>query len=380
MRRASIVLLALLLAAFSVVRIPASIDTLIFEAESYATISAPMRVAHGDAKASGGAFVELPPGSGQGWRGQGGGTVTYRADLPQAGTYALWARARWNDGCTNAFFLSANGATPVVVGNDAIFGAWHWVKGQSMTLHEGLNYLRFANHSDGTALDKLVLTNDPRYLPEGLGEGITHFFDGFAGCDADNTGSWDFPSGKWRVIHAAGSGVGSVNDCLAQWSPQGGLALGGFSVWREYDARVKVMLSAPGTVALLFYYAGAQDTCRLVWESGEKTAVLRLERATVKEVRVLAETSTPLRIADHWYELGYSYGEGHLVCSLDGQPLLDVQYDGSTEGKIGLETVKSGGVYFDNVQVQFDRNDATGSISGAQRLLGNRSSRRCETR
>ncbi len=353
MRSTGLLILAMALLALSVVVVPSTTETVVLEAEGYADLIAPMRVVRNAKEASGQSFVELPLGVGQGWRGEGSGSVIYRVDLPAAGAYTIWARALWKDGCTNAFFLTANEAAPLVFGNDAIFSQWHWVKGPSLPLESGLNYLTFSNHSDGTALDKLIITNDPFYLPEGLGQGITSFYDGFAGCDADNTGSWELRTGKWRVVHAAQEAAGPVNDCLAQWSPEGGLALGGFPVWQDYDARVKVMQTSPGAVALEFYRDESGNQYRLLWDNHDEVNEVRLERTASGETETIARQQGITCTYDHWYELGYYHDQDSLRCTLDGAPIASVKFEGPRRGQIGLACIETGGVYFDNVEVRF---------------------------
>ena len=345
--------LSLLLTPLAFVTVPKENVTIVMEAESYATIEEPMRVVRDATGVSGDAFVEVPLGAGQGWRGEGSGGMTYRVDLPSPGDYRLWGRALWKDGCTNALFIKANKGPKLVFGNDAIFERWHWVKGQVLHLEKGVNYVSFANHSDGTALDKLILTNNPLFLPEGLGRGITRFYDGFAGCDADNTGSWEQSSGNWRVVRGVGQGAG-VNDCLAQWMPDGGLALGGFRNWHNYDAHMKVMLSAPGSVGLIFFRADADNEMRLIFEAGEERGVLRLLQTASGNNTVLGEAETPVCRFDSWYELGFRHIDGSLVCMLDGEPTLTVPWpdDDDQTGQVGL-TTNIGGVYYDNVDVRF---------------------------
>lgn len=324
----------------------------VLEAENPAELRPPMRMLR-EKEASGGMAVELPPGCGQGWRGLGAGSATYRVDVPREGLYRFWARVLWRDGCTNAFFLQANDEPRVVFGNDAVFNEWHWVKGQQLRLREGVNYITFANHSDGTALDKIVCTDDPLYAPEGLGDDISVFYDGFAGCDADNTGSWEFPTGRWRVVRGIGESAAGANDCLAQWDPKGGSAFAGFPSWHDYDARALVMLTAPGTVTLVFCRRDAEHEARLVWDAGN--ARLRLERVERGRAQVLGEAETAAWVPDRWYELGFRKNGDRLIAGVDEAAQLDVPWHGTFAGQVGLTVQNGGGAFFDNVEVRFRR-------------------------
>jgi hypothetical protein len=352
MQRIGLLILSLLLIALSIRQVPTSATTIVLEAENYANIVEPMKVTKG-AEVSGDAFIELPLGVGQGWQGKGGGEITYRMDFPESATYTLWARTLWKDGCTNAFFLDINDDERMVFGNDAIFEQWHWIKGQSFKLDKGINYLTFANHSDGTAMDKIILTNDLFYFPEGLGQDITQFFDGFAGCDANNTGSWDFVSGKWRVVKGGEGGAAGVNDCLAQWAPGGGRTMAGFPVWTNYDFKVKTMLTDYGSVALSIYSQSPENEYRITFNVTELSPTLTIAHVDDGEISILAETPISTFNLDHWYEIGYIQEEKYIVILLDGQKVLRVELDGAHQGRVGLLTQDTGGVYFDNVNVQF---------------------------
>lgn len=343
------------IAALSVVRVPNQDQAIVLEAESYADIKSPMVLARNDRKASGNAHVSLPLGAGQGWRGTGGGEVSYRIETRGPGNYHIWARALWKDGCTNAMFLSANNGARVVLGNDAIFGQWHWTKAAPLPLVKGTNILKLSNHSDGTAIDKLVVTDNPLYLPEGLGDGITQFTDGFAGCDADNTGSWSFDTGNWRVVPGVGDSESGANDCLAQWDPQGGLARGGYSVWKDYEGTAKMMLSAPGTAGFAFFDIGSETRFQLNLEIDERHAKIQLVRVAGGKRWVVAEATDAPCSLDTWYELGYRFELGKGVALLDGEPLFEFDLLGEREGGIALVTENTGGVYFDNVEIKFDR-------------------------
>jgi hypothetical protein len=343
----------LAVAGLSVTRVPPHTALVVMEAEAYAELVQPMRVARGDALASGDAWVELPLGSGKGWRGEGGGRAGYRVDVPIEGRYAVWARAWWKDGCSNALFLQANDSPTLVFGNDAVFGQWHWVCSPSLPLAKGLNYIRFSNHSDGVKLDKLIVTNDTFYFPEGLADEITHFFDGFAGCDADNTGSWSFPSGRWRVVRNPAGAAGALGDCLAQFGPGGGSALAGNPLWHDYDVRLKTMLTEPGVAGVMLFHAGENDFCRVSWELNEDSSAISIEQVSGGQSRLLCRQALDGMSLDTWYDIAVSTGGGAIRAAIDGIERCRADFAGERKGRAGLSTT-SPGTFFDNVEVIFD--------------------------
>lgn len=355
MRAFLVILLSIALFGLSLVRLPAKTVSVVVEAESYALISAPMRAVKGDDGASGNAWVELPLGCGQGWRNLGGGSVTYRIEAPSASAYYLWTRTRWRDGCTNAFFLEANDGPRIVFGNDAVFNQWHWIRSQALPFSEGMNRIVFSNHSDGTALDKVIATNDPLYLPEGLGEGMSRFYDGFAGCDADNTGSWTFVSGKWRIVRDAADGAGGVSDCLAQWNPAGGIGLAGYPIWKDYSMKVSLMFSGPATAGILFNHAEGKPEYRLLWQQSDAGARLSLERYFEGRSEILAETGDAPGGYDRWHTLGFVRADGICRGFVDDKEEISAPLPGGVLGQAGVVTIDSGGVYFDNVDIRFAR-------------------------
>jgi hypothetical protein len=340
-------------AGLSVTRVAGDPALMVMEAEAYAELAQPMRVERGDDRASGGAWVELPLGSGKGWRGKGGGRAGYRVDVGAAGRYAVWARTWWKDGCSNALFLQANDSPTLVFGNDAVFGQWHWVCGPAVSLVKGINYIRFSNHSDGVRIDKLAVTNNAFYYPEGIADEITHFFDGFAGCDADNTGSWSFPSGQWRVVRNPAGGASALGDCLAQFASGGGAALAGNPLWHDYDVRVKTMLTEAGSVSLLSFYTGETGFFRLSWALDGENSELSLEHVVEGRSRLLCRQTVDGMTLDTWYDIAISTGGGVIRAAIDGAERCRADFAGERTGRIGLSTT-SPGTFFDNVEVIFD--------------------------
>ena len=108
--------------------------TITLEAES-GSLTAPMVIQSGPTS-SGGQFVEVPEGAGNNFNDAtngGPGQVSYSINIPQSGTYALWARTIAPNGNSDSFYVTRNG-TPIIewliwpdhkLGSGGRFPIWH---------------------------------------------------------------------------------------------------------------------------------------------------------------------------------------------------------------------------------------------------------------
>jgi len=97
------------------------------------------------------------------------GEVVFRVNIPEEGTYRLWARVWWMDGCGNSFFVVAGGRPPAVLGEDGTYKTWHWVELKvPFAFKQGETTIVFKNREDGVKLDQvLLLKGGRRYVPGG---------------------------------------------------------------------------------------------------------------------------------------------------------------------------------------------------------------------
>ena len=150
------------------------------EAEVGAVV-APMEVGT-DTAASGGSFVWLPDTH----TTNDDGSVAFSLNVPQSGAYILWARVIAASTGSDSFHVSINGAEQDVW--HALYGeqnpAWTWdrVSAQGngsapapekdprvFALTAGVQEILFEGRERGTKLDRLLLTQDPDFIPEGVG-------------------------------------------------------------------------------------------------------------------------------------------------------------------------------------------------------------------
>ncbi len=140
------------------------------EAESAASVTAPMRVSADPADAavkaaSGGRCLDVPQGVGK--PPEVDGEAVLKLAVPDPGEYVLWARVWWLDSCGNSLTLVLDGGKPFAFGQDATYKSWHWVKGMKVTLAAGAHELRIQNREDGVKADQVLLTRDMDYVPVG---------------------------------------------------------------------------------------------------------------------------------------------------------------------------------------------------------------------
>ncbi|NLC58215.1 MAG: hypothetical protein GX774_15385 [Armatimonadetes bacterium] len=120
---------------------------------------------------SGGAAIEVPEGvNPEVKEGEEppelSGECTIKFTVPKEGTYTLWGRCWWTDGCGNSFAISLDGGrrATLVSGN---YKRWHWVRGPVVRLTAGTHELKIYNTEDGARLDQVFLTSDSGRIPVG---------------------------------------------------------------------------------------------------------------------------------------------------------------------------------------------------------------------
>ena len=131
-----------------------------------------------DSTASAGKFVWTPGGTGDYHSpSDPAGYAEYVFDVPTAGDYIIWGNVLAASSGDNSFHVAVDGGA---------YALWDTVQSQSWVWDQVSNrdgadpivyYLEAGQHSlvimhreDGTKIDKILITNDPAYVPEGTGE------------------------------------------------------------------------------------------------------------------------------------------------------------------------------------------------------------------
>jgi len=150
------------------------------EAEAGGSV-APMVVAS-DGTASLGQYVWTPNGTGTvSTPSAAGGSVSVTFSVPMAGNYVVWGRVRSASGEDDSFWVSMDaGAYALWDTVPGGYGVWGWdavshrggANPVVYALAAGSHTLVIKQREDGAKLDRLVITNDPLYVPTGLGEPV----------------------------------------------------------------------------------------------------------------------------------------------------------------------------------------------------------------
>jgi hypothetical protein len=146
-----------------------SANAITLEAES-GVLTAPMVLRSDFYGASGGQYVEVPNGTGNNTNDAtfgGPGQVRYSINIPQSGSYALWARTTALNGGNDSFYVTRNNNSVLIKEwSVPLSTTWQWTKIKNLSLSAGLLSLEFRQREDGTQLDRLILSNDLTFVPQ----------------------------------------------------------------------------------------------------------------------------------------------------------------------------------------------------------------------
>ena len=150
-----------------------SFTTIDREAESF-TITAPL-TAQSDGNASGQQYIAAPVGTNSTGAVPTTGRATLSFTVPTAGAYKVWGRVSVLNNGQDSYWVAVNGGSFTNWNNIPIGVPYHWddvhngaVSGNpvvSFNLNAGSNTLVFAYREGGTRLDRVIITNDPGFVP-----------------------------------------------------------------------------------------------------------------------------------------------------------------------------------------------------------------------
>ena len=155
---AVIILSAILFIISSSIKEKGSNEYIWIEAENADYVIAPLYIESNE-EASGGKVVVFKEA-----HHNYSGIAKYTVSVKKEGTYCFWGRCLWKDACANRFTIRHDNRN-YNLGEDHIFGRWHWVKGPSLHFRQGINEVFLVSDEAYSQIDEILLTMDMEYVP-----------------------------------------------------------------------------------------------------------------------------------------------------------------------------------------------------------------------
>ena len=172
-----------------------AIEKIWLEAET-GYLNSPMETA-ADGEVSGGVYIAIPGGNSNNLDPySNAGFAEYVFDIATPGEYVIWGRVNSANTATDSFFVSVDGSE-YALWDTQVSTTWVWDQISNRDIADPITlFLEAGEHSiivkhrePQTKIDKLLITNDMAYVPEGLGEG--NIFQPPPTVDTDGDGILD---------------------------------------------------------------------------------------------------------------------------------------------------------------------------------------------
>ena len=330
-------------------------DAIVVHAEATTPCTAPM-VLREAALTSLGTALTIPDGKGG---GAGRGQATLSCTVDQPGNYRAWVRARWQDSCGNSVFFRVGDGRQRTIGQDSVYGRWHWVEAGNHELPPGAHKLAFVEREDGIAIDQVLLTRDKTFVPTGAisagteAIGTRIFADDFSRSPGHGLEAWRMPSGLWDIAFSLDPnripnqyslvGRAPIGDsaptaiALVSGAPWNGCRLA-FSVRPELGSEFGAVLEHSGD---------GGDALRIGFALSGSTPSAQLTRPGLSVEAALHDALRP----DQWHRVVAERWSSVLRVTLDGDIVFERTDIAPGNGDVGV-WVAAGSVAFDDVHIE----------------------------
>jgi len=301
--------------------------------------------------------LRIGPKVGRGWRGEAGGSASYKFFIPKDGKYHIWIYCLWFDECANAIFAQIDDLEKAILGNDPIYNKWHWARGFDVSLKKGTHSLVLSNHSDHVAMQKVIFASSASHGPDGEGLVFSDiFYDGFDGCDKGNFASWKIISGIWYV-QSPDSRTCLLENALIGRSEDESLIMYQNDNWSSYslDLAVKTIpsYSTESAIGICFGLKDPENYHQLRITpavAGDKAKMMILRKKT-KEINNLASFDLAWN-QNFWHQVQIRLNQNSIEVKIDDEDLLRIPVNYQIKGGIGLSLLGKTTTYFDDIHIR----------------------------
>jgi hypothetical protein len=336
-------------------RQPPPADTLVMRAADAAAIESPFVRQPRPAGEGPGDIVVFPE---RGGADNNRGRVELPFNVGRAGPYAVWIRARWDNQCGNSVMLDIDESRGHAAGEDDVYGTWHWVRAGRYTLAAGMHRVVLSGREDGIALDEVLFTPDPAFVPGAAALGgpaqrdLRRSADAFDRSPGHGLEPWRAVTGRWDIAFTL-----DPNRVPEQYALTGRPATNGAEAvvilqadaWRgvrlafsflpqdpgEFGAVVERSADGSRAIAVRFLVSGDGAQCQVDGPGGVTTRCALGSRMRLGQ----------------WQRVVIERWAWVLRVSVDGSPVLTTYAFPPAEGAVGF-LVRSGLAVFDDVSVE----------------------------
>ena len=281
------------------------------------------------------------------------GRAELSVDVPCAGRYHAWVRARWRDECGNSVSLKLGGSPARIAGNDSVYEAWHWVEAGRYALKRGRCPLVLLEREDGIAVDQILLTRDAAFRPTGpvmaglIGAGVERFGDGFDRSPGHGLGRWEVVSGRWQIAFSFDPNrIPNQYSLAAEAAGGEALALIESRTWHGCRLAFSALPTGAGRFGCVVERAGGREL-RVAVQVTARGAALSVTGDGAERKADLGQRVRP----NQWHRIAVERWAWMLRVFVDGDQVLEGSDLEPRAGRLGL-LVGEGAVVFDDVSAE----------------------------
>ena len=285
----------------------------------------------------------------------GEATAEYGVYVPRNGSYVLWGYCLGDGESPMAADVRIDGQEPYVLNGEPLAEGWHWIRGRSRNLSEGMHTVTIVSRFEHLALRKLFLVDDDAH-PQDYGVVDSELFhDDFNGCNEGNFSLWERHCGTWKLVSPE-SKVNRGEHVLAGSSRSQAVFCLSREDWASYALSVRcrtVSAAADSMAGICFGMNGTDDYYLLRWSAARPDArvvmqLIRREGLYAALIDSFEAAWAPLQ----WHDLRVELRPGCIEIAVDHGRKRRVPWDQPVAGGIGLWLAGTTEAEFDDVEVR----------------------------
>ncbi|WEA01623.1 hypothetical protein [Mucilaginibacter sp. SJ] len=275
------------------------------------------------------------------------GYAKYKFAVEQDGDYTVWGRCFWDNVCTNSFQIGIDNLGLEGIGEDPLTNQWHWVMGPKFKIKRGEHTLYLWNREASSQIDKMLITADPTYVPEGTGivSSISEDFE--TGLIPENFSFLN--KSDWKIV----DGSAKSKNLFHATNSTGGYLGNQVLIHQDYGASYLFSLAFKAnkfprkTVSVSFNYQNELNFCEVRIDG---RAIKLIETRNGHQKILQQKSFNENLINDEFRDLSVCSDHNTYNIKYNGNDIFRFAVNPLTTGDI-VGFGSSAGVYFDNISL-----------------------------